>query len=193
MRIAVDAMGGDHGPAWSSKARSPRSASLVIPGARRGHGRIEASWRGLASPPPTSRSGTRPRSSDGREPSQALRRKRDSSLRVAAGWCATATRARHLRRQHRSRDGRGDVRRGVLRGVDRPASPPSANSAVHRAPRRRAKVDRSRGTVQFAVMGNVYARDILAIDRRASALSWARRGQRQRAHEGGVRAAQGSR
>ncbi len=170
MKIAVDAMGGDHGPAvvveGAVAAVRELGASVVLVGdsaaierevRRLGAGAAAIEIRhasqvvGMAE-----------------TPSHALRRKRDSSLRIAAELVRDGHAAAFV-----SAGNTGAAMAvsmfviGVLRGVDRPAI-----AAV--LPNLKAftvfldvgaNVDpKPWHMFQFAVMGNVYARDILGVD-----------------------------
>jgi phosphate acyltransferase len=169
MRIAVDAMGGDAGP------------SVIIEGAvaaAREHG-IEVALVGdqatverelarhrAASLPLSVRHASQVVEM-GEQPSHALRRKRDSSLRVAASLV---------------RDGEADAfvsagntgaamaiamfTRGVLPGVDRPAIAVALPSKHGRTVLLDvgANVDpKPWHLAQYAVMGHVYSRDIFGV------------------------------
>jgi glycerol-3-phosphate acyltransferase PlsX len=170
VKIAVDAMGGDHGPAvvveGAVAAVREFGASVVLVGDKaaieRELGRLHAS------------SGVEVRHASqvvgmGESPSQALRRKRDSSLRIAAELVRDGEASAFI-----SAGNTGAALAvamfvvGVLRGVDRPAI-----AAVLPSLKRftvlldvGANVDpKPWHLFQFAVMGHVYARDILGIDR----------------------------
>ncbi|MGH7390971.1 MAG: phosphate acyltransferase PlsX [Candidatus Rokuibacteriota bacterium] len=170
MKIAVDAMGGDYGPAVVvegavSAAREHR-ASVILVGDKaaveREVVRLQAEPLGLEIRHASQVVGM------GESPSQALRRKRDSSLRVAAQLVKDGEAAAFV-----SAGNTGAAMAiamfvvGVLPGVDRPAI-----AAV--LPNRRrftvlldvgANVDpKAWHLLQFAVMGHVYARDILGLD-----------------------------
>src|SRR5437867_5052412 len=167
MKIAVDAMGGDFGPAvvveGAAAAARDFGAVVILVGDRaaieREVARIGAGAVGLE---------IRHASqvvSMGESPSQALRRKRDSSLRVAAQLVKDGEASAFV-----SAGNTGAALAiamfvvGVLPGVDRPAI-----AAV--LPNLRgftvlldagANVDpKPKHLMQFAVMGHVYARDIL--------------------------------
>ena len=171
MKIAVDAMGGDHGPAvvveGAVAAVREFGASVILVGDR---GVIEAE---------VGRLGARSLDIEVRaatqvvgmaeSPSLALRRKRDSSLRVSAELVRDGKAAAFI-----SAGNTGAALAismfviGVLRGVDRPAIAallPSlrgysvlldAGANVNPKPWH---------LFQFALMGMVYARDILDIER----------------------------
>jgi glycerol-3-phosphate acyltransferase PlsX len=170
LKIAVDAMGGDYGPA------------VVVEGAVASAREFGASVILVGDKPAIDRELARCRAHDlpveirhasqvvgmAEAPSHALRRKRDSSLRVAADLVRDGEAAAIV-----SAGNTGAamaicmVAMGVLPGVDRPAI-----AAV--LPNLRgftvlldagANVDpKPRHLVQFAVMGHVYARDILGYD-----------------------------
>ena len=170
MRIAVDAMGGDHGPKvvveGAVAAARDFGTTVVLVGdraaierevARLGAERLALEIRHASQVVGMAES-----------PSQALRRKRDSSLRVAAQIVKDGEAAAFV-----SAGNTGAAMAiamfaiGVLPGIDRPAI-----AAV--LPNRRrftvlldvgANVDpKSWHLLQFAVMGHVYARDILGLD-----------------------------
>jgi glycerol-3-phosphate acyltransferase PlsX len=171
MKIAVDAMGGDHGPAvvveGALVAQREFGVSVILVGDQ------AALERELG------RSGTRRLGVEIRHasqvvgmaesPSQALRRKRDSSLRVAAELVRDGHASALV-----SAGNTGAAMAvamftiGVLRGVDRPAI-----AALLPSPRRYTILLDVGANVtpkpwhlfQFAIMGHVYARDILGIAR----------------------------
>jgi glycerol-3-phosphate acyltransferase PlsX len=170
MKIAVDAMGGDHGPSvvveGAVAAVKEFGSPVILVGDTR------AIERELA------RLGAKNTAVDirhasqvvdmGESPSHALRRKRDSSLRVCAELVRDGNASAFI-----SAGNTGAAMAismfviGVLRGVDRPAI-----AAV--LPNLKkftvlldvgANVDpKPWHMFQFAVMGHVYARDILGID-----------------------------
>ena len=170
MKIAVDAMGGDHGPAvvveGAVTAVREFGASVVLvgdkPAIEREVVRLKAQSLGLEICHASQVVGM------GESPSHALRRKRDSSLRVAAELVRDGKAAAFI-----SAGNTGAAMAismfviGVLAGVDRPAI-----AAV--LPNLRkftilldagANVDpKPWHLLQFAVMGHVYARDILGLD-----------------------------
>ncbi len=170
MKIAVDAMGGDHGPAvvveGAVAAVREFGASVTLvgdkPGIEREVVRLSAQSLGLEICHASQVVGM------GESPSHALRRKRDSSLRVAAELVRDGKAAAFI-----SAGNSGAAMAiamfviGVLPGVDRPAI-----AAV--LPNLRkftilidagANVDpKPWHLLQFAVMGHVYARDILGLD-----------------------------
>src|SRR5947207_3630080 len=170
MKIAVDAMGSDHGPAvvveGAVTAVREFGASVVLVGDQasieREVSRLRAGSLGLE---------IRHASQVvemAESPSLALRRKRDSSLRVAAELVRDGKASAFISAGHT-----GAAMAiamfviGVLPGVDRPAI-----AAV--LPNLRkftilidagANVDpKPWHLLQFAVMGHVYARDILGLD-----------------------------
>ena len=104
----------------------------------------------------------------GEAPSQALRRKRDSSLRVAAelvkaGECSALVSAGNTGAAMAI----GMYVLGVLPGVDRPAiaAPLPSLSGYTILIDAGANVDpKPRHLLQFAVMGHVYSRDIIGKD-----------------------------
>jgi glycerol-3-phosphate acyltransferase PlsX len=170
MRIAVDAMGGDYGPKvvveGAVAAAREFGATVVLVGDRAAIER-EVTRLGAQSLPLDVRHASQVVGM-GESPSQALRRKRDSSLRVAAQLVKDGEAAAFV-----SAGNTGAAMAiamfviGVLSGVDRPAI------ATVLPNRRRftvlldvgANVDpKSWHLLQFAVMGHVYARDILGLD-----------------------------
>ncbi|HKB23612.1 MAG TPA: phosphate acyltransferase PlsX [Methylomirabilota bacterium] len=170
MKIAVDAMGGDRGPAvvveGAVAAVREFAASVVLVGDRaaieREVVRLGAQSLGIEIAHASQVVGM------GESPSHALRRKRDSSLKVAAELVKDGKAAGFI-----SAGNTGAAMAismfviGVLPGVDRPAI-----AAV--LPNLRkftilvdagANVDpKPWHLLQFAVMGHVYARDILGLD-----------------------------
>ncbi len=170
MEIAVDAMGGDHGPAvvveGAVAAVRELGIRVILVGDRaaveRELGRLGAGHLGLDIRHASQVVGM------AESPSQALRRKRDSSLRVAAELVRDGKAAAFV-----SAGNTGAALAismfviGVLRGVDRPAIAAvlpnlkgftvllDAGANVNPKPWH---------LFQFAVMGHVYARDILGID-----------------------------
>ncbi len=170
MKIAVDAMGGDRGPAvvveGAVAAVREFGASVILVGDRaaieREIGRLRAQSLGIEIAHASQVVGM------AESPSHALRRKRDSSLKVAADLVKDGKAAGFI-----SAGNTGAAMAismfviGVLPGVDRPAI-----AAV--LPNLRkftilldagANVDpKPWHLLQFAVMGHVYARDILGLD-----------------------------
>jgi glycerol-3-phosphate acyltransferase PlsX len=171
MKIAVDAMGGDHGPAvvveGALVAQREFGVSVILVGDqaalereldRCGARRLGVEIRHASQVVGMAES-----------PSQALRRKRDSSLRVAAELVRDGHASALV-----SAGNTGAAMAvamftiGVLRGVDRPAI-----AALLPSPRRYTILLDVGANVtpkpwhlfQFAIMGHVYARDILGIDR----------------------------
>lgn len=171
MKIAVDAMGGDHGPAvvveGAVAAVRETGASIILVGdqsaidrevSRLDAGRLDLEVRhasqvvGMAE-----------------TPSLALRRKRDSSLRVAAELVRDGKAAAFI-----SAGNTGAAMAiamfviGVLRGIDRPA----IATVLPNLRRYTVLLDVGANVApkpwhlfQYAVMGHVYARDILGVDR----------------------------
>ena len=171
MKIAVDAMGGDHGPAvvveGAVAAVRETGASTILVGdqgaiereiARLGAGGLDLEVRhasqvvGMAE-----------------TPSVALRRKRDSSLRVAAELVRDGKAAAFI-----SAGNTGAAMAismfviGVLRGIDRPA----IAAVLPNLRRYTILLDVGANVApkpwhlfQYALMGHVYARDILGVDR----------------------------
>ena len=170
MKIAIDAMGGDHGPAvvveGAVAAVREFGASVVLVGDRaaieREILRLQAQNLGIEIAHASQVVGM------AESPSHALRRKRDSSLKVAAELVKDGKASGFI-----SAGNTGAAMAismfviGVLPGVDRPAI-----AAV--LPNLRkftilldagANVDpKPWHLLQFAVMGHVYARDILGLD-----------------------------
>ena len=170
MKIAVDAMGGDHGPAvvveGAVAAVRELGASVILVG---DSAAIEHELTRLG----PADAGVEVRHASqvvgmAETPSHALRRKRDSSLRIAAELVRDGKASAFV-----SAGNTGAAMAismfviGVLRGVDRPAI-----AAV--LPNLKkftvlldvgANVDpKPWHMFQFAVMGNVYARDILGLE-----------------------------
>ena len=171
MKIAIDAMGGDHGPAvvveGAVAAVREFGATVVLVGDTAAIQR-EMARLGAAASSVEIRHASQVVGM-GESPSQALRRKRDSSLRVAAELVRDGDASAFI-----SAGNTGAAMAvamfvvGVLRGVDRPAI-----AAVLPNLKRftvlldvGANIDpKSWHLFQFAVMGHVYARDILGIER----------------------------
>jgi glycerol-3-phosphate acyltransferase PlsX len=167
VKIAVDAMGGDYGPAviveGAVAAAREYGASIVLVGDKAAIDRELTRCEARSLPIDVRYASQVVSMSE--PPSQALRRKRDSSLRVAADLVRDGEAAAVV-----SAGNTGAALAicmfvvGVLPGVDRPAI-----AAV--LPNLRgftvlldagANVDpKPRHLLQFAVMGHVYARDIL--------------------------------
>src|SRR5256712_2708540 len=170
MKIAVDAMGGDHGPRvvveGAVAAVREFGASVILVGDRPAIDRevVRLNAQGLALEIRHASQVVGMAES----PSHALRRKRDSSLRVAAELVKEGEASAFI-----SAGNTGAAMAismfviGVLPGVDRPAI-----AAVLPNLRKftilldaRAHVDpKAEHLLQFAVMGHVYARDILGLD-----------------------------
>jgi glycerol-3-phosphate acyltransferase PlsX len=170
MKIAVDAMGGDYGPAVVVEGAVAASREFGTPvtlvgdraAVEREVARLAADGLGLEIHHASQVVGM------AESPSQALRRKRDSSLRVAAQLVHDGKAAAFV-----SAGNTGAAMAiamfviGVLPGVDRPAI-----AAVLPNQRRfTILLDAGANTdpkpshlLQFAVMGHVYARDILGFD-----------------------------
>src|SRR5687767_3188976 len=170
MKIAVDAMGGDHGPAvvveGAVSAVRELGASVILVGDTTAIER-ELNRLGISSSPNVE---VRHASQDvdmGETPSHALRRKRDSSLRIAAELVRDGKAAAFV-----SAGNTGAALAvsmfviGVLRGIDRPAIAavlPSLKGFTVLLDVG-ANIDPKPWHVfQFAIMGHVYARDILGI------------------------------
>src|ERR687888_2291429 len=170
MKIAVDAMGGDYGPAvvveGAVAAAREFGAELLLVGDKAAIER-EVTRLHAESFPLAIRHASQVVSM-AESPSQALRRKRDSSLRVAAQFVRDGDAAAFI-----SAGNTGAAMAiamfviGVLPGVDRPAI-----AAVLPNLKRftvlldvGANVDpKPWHLLQFAVMGHVYSRDILGYD-----------------------------
>jgi glycerol-3-phosphate acyltransferase PlsX len=170
LKVAVDAMGGDYGPRvvveGAVAAVREFGAAVILVGdssaIHREVARLEAQGLGLEIRHASQVVGM------AESPSQALRRKRDSSLRVAAELVKDGKASAFI-----SAGNTGAAMAiamfviGVLPGVDRPAI-----AAVLPNLKRftilldaGANVDpKAEHLLQFAVMGHVYARDILGLD-----------------------------
>ena len=171
MKIAVDAMGGDHGPSvvveGAVAAVRELGAAIILVG---DSATIEQELRRLGANDAAGGIEVRHASQFvgmGETPSHALRRKRDSSLRIAAELVRDGKASAFV-----SAGNTGAALAismfviGVLRGIDRPAI-----AAV--LPSLRgfsvlldvgANIDpKPWHLFQFAVMGHVYARDILGL------------------------------
>src|SRR6266478_9309042 len=170
MKIAVDAMGGDHGPrvvvegAVAAVREFGASVILVVdrPAIDREVVRLNAQGLALEIRHASQVVGM------AESPSQALRRKRDSSLRVAAelvkeGECDALVSAGNTGAAMAI----GMFALGVLPGVDRPAiaaALPSLSGYTVLIDAG-ANIDpKPRHLFQFAVMGHVYSRDIIGKD-----------------------------
>lgn len=167
MNIAVDAMGGDYGPAVVvegavAAAREDRLAVVLV-------GDRSAVESELA----RHRAGDLPMSvrhasqvvGMAESPSQALRRKRDSSLRVAAELVKNGEAAAFVSAGNTGAAmAIGMFVLGVLPGVDRPAIAvllPSLTGYTVLIDVGAIVDPKPRHLVQFAVMGHCYAKDIL--------------------------------
>ena len=171
MKIAVDAMGGDHGPAvvveGAVAAVRETGASIILVGDQaaieREVARVDAGSLDLEVRHASQVVGM------AETPSLALRRKRDSSLRVAAELVRDGKAAAFI-----SAGNTGAAMAismfviGVLRGIDRPA----IATVLPNLRRYTVLLDVGANVApkpwhlfQYAVMGHVYARDILGIDR----------------------------
>lgn len=171
MKIAVDAMGGDHGPPvvveGAVTAQRDLGVALILVGdqavleseiARLGATSLGLEIRHASQVVSMAES-----------PSQALRRKRDSSLRVAAELVRDGHASAFV-----SAGNTGAAMAiamftmGVLRGVDRPAIAavlPNLRGYTVLLDVGANVSPKPWHLFQFAVMGHVYARDILGIDR----------------------------
>ena len=171
MKIAVDAMGGDHGPAvvveGAVAAAREFGSSVILVGDRQS---IETELRRLDA----QSLGIEVRHASeivgmAESPSLALRRKRDSSLRVAAELVRDGKAAAFV-----SAGNTGAAMAismfviGVLRGIDRPAIAavlPSLRGFTVLIDAGANITPKPWHLFQFAIMGHVYARDILGLDR----------------------------
>jgi glycerol-3-phosphate acyltransferase PlsX len=171
MKIAVDAMGGDHGPAvvveGAIAAVREFGASVILVGDREA---VDAEIRRLGA----ESLGLEVRHTSeivgmAESPSLALRRKRDSSLRVAAELVRDGKAAAFI-----SAGNTGAALAismfviGVLRGIDRPAIAavlPSLRGFAVLIDAGANVTPKAWHLFQFAIMGHVYARDILGLDR----------------------------
>src|ERR671935_793917 len=170
MKIAVDAMGGDHGPTvvveGAAAAVREFGASVILVGDRdaieREIARLHVGSLGLEIRHASQVVGM------AESPSQALRRKRDSSLRVAAELVRDGHASAFI-----SAGNTGAAMAiamfviGVLRGIDRPA----IATVLPSLKRYTVLLDVGANVApkpwhlfQYAIMGHVYARDILGID-----------------------------
>jgi glycerol-3-phosphate acyltransferase PlsX len=171
MKIAVDAMGGDHGPAvvveGAVAAVREFGLSVILVGDRAA---IETEVRRLGA----QSLGLEIRHASeivgmAESPSLALRRKRDSSLRIAAELVRDGKAAAFI-----SAGNTGAAMAismfviGVLRGIDRPAIAavlPSLRGFTVLIDAGANITPKPWHLFQFAIMGHVYARDILRMDR----------------------------
>lgn len=169
MRIAVDAMGGDNGPAviveGAVAAAREYGFEIALVGDKAAVERELDRSRG-GGLPITVRHASQVVEM-GETPSQALRRKRDSSMRVAAELVRDGEASAFI-----SAGNTGAAMAiamfviGVLPGVDRPAIAVVLPNAKGRTVLLDvgANVDpKPRHLLQFAVMGHVYAKDILGL------------------------------
>ncbi|HET7341075.1 MAG TPA: phosphate--acyl-ACP acyltransferase, partial [Methylomirabilota bacterium] len=171
MKIAVDAMGGDHGPAivveGAVAAVREFGASVILVGDRQAIdaelARLGARSLGLEVRHASEVVGM------AESPSLALRRKRDSSLRVAAELVRDGKAAAFV-----SAGNTGAAMAiamfvvGVLRGIDRPAIAavlPSLRGFTVLIDAGANISPKAWHLFQFAIMGHVYARDILGLER----------------------------
>jgi glycerol-3-phosphate acyltransferase PlsX len=167
MRIAVDAMGGDYGPAvvveGAVVAARDYGLSTILVGDKTAVEREVVRLRARDLPITIHHASQVVGMSE--SPSQALRRKRDSSLRVAAELVKEGEAAAFVSAGNTGAAmAIGMFVLGVLPGVDRPAIAvvlPSLGGYTVLIDAG-ANVDpKPRHLVQFGVMGHVYARDIL--------------------------------
>jgi glycerol-3-phosphate acyltransferase PlsX len=170
MKIAVDAMGGDHGPVvvveGAVAAARELGASVILVGDKTAIEREISRLGGHAA-------GLEVRHASqvvgmAEAPSHALRRKRDSSLRVAAELVRDRDAAAFV-----SAGNTGAAMAismfviGVLSGVDRPAIAavlPSLRGYTVLIDVGANVGPKSWHLLQFAIMGNAFARDILGVD-----------------------------
>jgi len=170
VKIAVDAMGGDHGPAvvveGAIAAVREFGVSVILVGDRQAIeaevGRLGARSLGLEIRHASEVVGM------AESPSLALRRKRDSSLRVAAELVRDDKAAAFI-----SAGNTGAAMAismfviGVLRGIDRPAIAavlPSLRGFTVLIDAGANITPKPWHLFQFAIMGHVYARDILGLE-----------------------------
>ncbi len=167
MRIAIDAMGGDYGPAvlveGAVAAAREHGLSVVLVGDKAA---VEAELARLhvRDLSVSVRHASQVVEMD-ESPSQALRRKRDSSLRVAAELVKEGeARALVSAGNTGAAMAIGMFVLGVLPGVDRPAIAvvlPTLTGYTVLIDAGANMDPKPRHLVQFAVMGHVYAKDIL--------------------------------
>jgi glycerol-3-phosphate acyltransferase PlsX len=170
MKIAVDAMGGDHGPAvvveGAVAAVREYGASVILVGERTAVAaeieRVGAQSLDIEIRHASEVVGM------AESPSQALRRKRDSSLRVSAELVRDGKAAAFI-----SAGNTGAALAismfviGVLRGIDRPAIAavlPSLRGFSVLIDAGANVAPKPWHLFQFAIMGHVYARDILGLE-----------------------------
>jgi len=167
MKIAVDAMGGDHGPAvvveGALAAAREFDASVVLVGDKAAIEREMARAGGVAKHVDIRHASQVVGMAE--SPSHALRRKRDSSLRIAAELVRDGEAAAFV-----SAGNTGAAMAismfviGVLPGVDRPAIAavlPSLRGFTVLLDVGANVGPKPWHLLQFAIMGHVYARDIL--------------------------------
>jgi glycerol-3-phosphate acyltransferase PlsX len=171
MKIAVDAMGGDHGPAVVVEGAVAAAREFGLPVVLVGdRDRIEAELKRLdaGSLAVEVRHATQVVEM-AETPSQALRRKRDSSLRVAAELVRDGEASAFV-----SAGNTGAAMAiamfviGVLRGIDRPAIAavlPSLRGFTVLLDVGANVAPKPWHLFQYALMGHVYARDILGLER----------------------------
>jgi glycerol-3-phosphate acyltransferase PlsX len=171
MKIAVDAMGGDHGPAVVVEGAVAAAREFGLPVVLVGdRDRIEAELKRLdaGSLAVEVRHATQVVEM-AETPSQALRRKRDSSLRVAAELVRDGEASAFV-----SAGNTGAAMAiamfviGVLRGIDRPAIAavlPSLRGFTVLLDVGANVAPKPWHLFQYALMGHVYARDILGLVR----------------------------
>ena len=171
MKIAVDAMGGDYGPAvvveGAVAATREYGIPLILVGDETVVRREIHRCRGQRLPIEIRHTSQVVQMDE--PPGQALRKKRDSSLRVAAQLVRDGEAAAFV-----SAGNTGAAMAiamfviGVLPGVDRPAIAvllPNLRGKTVLLDAGATVDPKPRHLVQFAVMGSVYARDILGVPR----------------------------
>jgi len=167
VKIAVDAMGGDYGPAVIAEgavaAAREHGLAVILVGDRSTVERELARHR--AEGPPVSVRHASQVVGMAELPSQALRRKRDSSLRVAADLVKEGQAAAFVSAGNTGAAmAIGMFVLGVLPGVDRPAIAvllPSLTGYTVLIDAGAIVDPKPRHLVQFAIMGHCYAKDIL--------------------------------
>ena len=175
MRIALDAMGGDHAPgpivAGTVEAVRMPDLTVVLVG---DHERIEADLaRRGATParPPANRAGQMIGMDE--KPVDALRKKRDNSISRSGGRWPLANAGGRLGGQHRRHGGLGDVQRQDV-PAGRAAAGDHRDLPSHRGPvvifDVGANMDATpEDLYQYGVMGLFYAEHILGVTHPRSA------------------------
>ncbi|MBI4240560.1 MAG: phosphate acyltransferase PlsX [Candidatus Rokubacteria bacterium] len=167
MNIAVDAMGGDYGPTVVVAGAVAAAREHGLPVVLVGDGSVverELTHHRAEGLPVSVRHASQVVGM-AEPPSQALRRKRDSSLRVAADLVKEGEAAAFVSAGNTGAAmAIGMVVLGVLPGVDRPAIAvllPSLTGYTVLIDAGAIVDPKPRHLVQFAVMGHCYAKDIL--------------------------------